>query len=109
MEFLEIENRMANMLGGSVKAFVEESTIIDLEDFVDKIADDNVVIRVRDLALRENKIHFIEHNAQIQALTQKTNEKRNLTKILSGLNEEALRMATNRQSGVAIAQRRDAG
>lgn len=103
------ENRMANMLGGSVKAFVEESAILDLEDFVDKIADDNVVIRVRDLALRENKIHFIEHNAQIQALTQKANEKRNLAKILSGLNEEALGMATNRQSGVAIAQRRDAG
>ena len=103
------ENRMANMLGGSVKAFVEESAIIDLEDFSDKIADDNVVIRVRDQALRENKIHFIEHNAQITQLTQKTNEKRNLAKILSGLNEEALGMATNRQSGVAIAQRRDAG
>lgn len=103
------ENRMANMLGGSVKAFVEESAILDLEDFVDKIADDNVVIRVRDQALREKKIHFIEHNAQVSALTQKTNEKRNLAKILSGLNEEALGMATNRQSGVAIAQRRDAG
>ncbi len=103
------ENRMANMLGGSVKAFVEESAIIDIEDFSDKIADDNVVIRVRDQALRENKIHFIEHNAQITQLTQKTNEKRNLAKILSGLNEEALGMATNRQSGVAIAQRRDAG
>ena len=103
------ENRMANMLGGSVKAFVEESAIIDLEEFTDLIADDNVVIRVRDQALRDNKIHFIQHNAEIQALTQKANEKRNLAKILSGLNEEALGMATNRQSGVAIAQRRDAG
>lgn len=103
------ENRMANMLGGSVKAFVEESAILDLEDFADRLADDNVVIRVRDQALRENKIQFIQHNAQVQALTQKTNEKRNLAKILSGLNEEALGMATNRQSGTAIAQRRDAG
>lgn len=103
------ENRMANMLGGSVKAFVEESAIIDLEEFSDKIADDNVVIRVRDNALQQNKIHFIQHNAEVQALTQKVNEKRNLAKILSGLNEEALGMATNRQSGTAIAQRRDAG
>lgn len=103
------ENRMANMLGGSVKAFVEESAVLDLEEFSDKIADDNVVIRVRDQALRDNKIHFIQHNAEVQALTQKVNEKRNLAKILSGLNEEALGMATNRQSGVAIAQRRDAG
>lgn len=103
------ENRMANMLGGSVKAFVEESAILDLEEFSDKIADDNVVIRVRDQALRDNKIHFIQHNAEVQALTQKVNEKRNLAKLLSGLNEEALGMATNRQSGVAIAQRRDAG
>lgn len=102
-------NRIANMLGGSVKAFVEESAIIDLEDFTDKIAQDNVVIRVRDQALQANKIHFIQHNAEISALTQKVNEKRNLAKILSGLNEEALGMATNRQSGVAIAQRRDAG
>lgn len=103
------ENRIANMLGGSVKAFVEESAILDIEDFSFKIARDNVVIRVRDGALKDNKIRFIEHQAQINNLSQKVQEKRNIAKILSGLNEEALGMATNRQSGVAIAQRRDMG
>ena len=103
------ENRIANMLGGSIKAFVEESAILDLEEFTYNLAKDNVVIRVRDQALRDKKIQFVEHQAEISQLTQKVNEKRNLAKILSGLNEEALGMATNRQSGVAIAQRCDAG
>lgn len=103
------ENRIANMLGGSIKAFVEESAILDLEEFSYRIAQDNVVIRVRDQALRDQKIKFIEHNAEISQLTQKVNEKRNLAKLLSGLNEEVLGMATNAQSGVAIAQRREAG
>lgn len=103
------ENRIANMLGGSVKAFVEESAILDLEDFTYKLARDNVVIRLRDQALQSKKIHFVEHHAEVSSLSQKVAEKRNLAKILSGLNEEALGMATNRQSGVAIAQRRDAG
>ena len=103
------ENRIANMLGGSVKAFVEESAILDMEDFSFKITRDNVVIRVRDGALKDNKIRFIEHQTQINNLSQKVQEKRNIAKILSGLNEEALGMATNRQSGVAIAQRRDMG
>lgn len=59
--------------------------------------------------MRENKIQFIQHHADISTLSQKVEQKRYVLKTISGLNEEALGMAVNRQSGVAIAQRRDAG
>ncbi len=102
------ENRAVNMLG-SFKALFEDDAVLDTEEFVESVGLDNAVIKVRSGALKENKIQFIKHNAEIQALSQKTEHKRNLAKILSGLNDEALGMAVNRQSGVAIAQRRDAG
>ncbi|WP_394952616.1 hypothetical protein [uncultured Helicobacter sp.] len=102
------ENKMANMLG-TIKALYEIDAVEDQEEFVKDISKDNAVVGVRTDALRENKIQFIQHHADIQALSMKTEQKRNLAKILSGLNDEALAMATNRQSGVAIAQRRDAG
>lgn len=102
------ENRAVNMLG-SYKALFEDDAVLDTEEFVANMALDNAVVKVRSGALKENKIQFIKHNAEIQALSQKTEHKRQLAKILSGLNDEALGMAVNRQSGVAIAQRRDAG
>lgn len=102
------ENRAVNMLG-SFKALFEDDAVLDTEEFVESVGLDNAVIKVRSGALKENKIQFIKHNAEIQALSQKTEHKRSLAKILSGLNDEALGMAVNRQSGVAIAQRRDAG
>ncbi|EPY0440422.1 portal protein, partial [Campylobacter upsaliensis] len=39
----------------------------------------------------------------------KANEKRNLAKMISGLNDEALGIANNRMSNDAISQRREAG
>ena len=102
------ENRAVNMLG-SYKALFEDDAVLDTEEFVSSMSLDNAVVKVRSGALKENKIQFIKHNAEIQALSQKTEHKRQLAKILSGLNDEALGMAVNRQSGVAIAQRRDAG
>lgn len=102
------ENRMANMMG-SFKALFEEDAVIDTKEFIRAASLDNAIVKVRSGALRENKIQFVQHHADIAALSQKANEKRNLAKILSGLNDEALGMAINRQSGVAIAQRRDAG
>lgn len=102
------ENRAVNMLG-SYKALFEDDAVLDTEEFIANMALDNAVVKVRSGALKENKIQFIKHNAEIQALSQKTEHKRQLAKILSGLNDEALGMAVNRQSGVAIAQRRDAG
>ncbi|PZT48185.1 portal protein [Helicobacter valdiviensis] len=102
------ENRMANMMG-SFKAFFEEDAVINAESFANEASLDNAVVKVANGAIREGKIHFVEHHNDIATLTQKVNEKRSLAKILSGLNDEALGMAINRQSGVAIAQRRDAG
>ncbi|WP_231860227.1 hypothetical protein [Helicobacter himalayensis] len=67
------------------------------------------VVGVRSGALQENKIQFVQHHADIAALSQKSEQKKNMAKILSGLNDEALAMATNRQSGIAIAQRRESG
>ncbi|RDU51886.1 hypothetical protein CQA49_08090 [Helicobacter sp. MIT 00-7814] len=102
------ENRQANMMG-SMKVFFEESAIINKDEFVSGASLDNAIVQVRDNALKEKKIEFIHHQADIATLSQKTEQKRALAKVLSGLNDEALGTAINRQSGTAIAQRRDAG
>lgn len=102
------ENRQANMMG-SMKVFFEESAVINRDEFVSNASLDNAIVSVRDGALKERKIEFIQHNSNIATLSQKTDQKRHLAKILSGLNDEILGTAVNRQSGSAIAQRRDAG
>ena len=102
------EMKMGNMLG-TIKALYEIDAVEDIADFTDNITKDNAVVGVRSGALKENKIQFIQHHADINALSQKTEQKRQMAKILSGLNDEALALASNRQSGVAIAQRRETG
>lgn len=106
INFAEI--KMGNMLG-TIKALYEMDAVEDIEEFVEGVSQDNAVVGVRSGALRENKIQFIQHHADISALSQKSEQKKNMAKILSGLNDEALAMATNRQSGTAIAHRREAG
>lgn len=102
------ENRQANMMG-SMKVFFEESAVINRDEFIANASLDNAIVSVRDGALRNNQMQFIQHHADIATLSQKTEQKRQLAKILSGLNDETLGTAVNRQSGTAIAQRRDAG
>ncbi|WP_156471906.1 portal protein [Helicobacter himalayensis] len=102
------ENKMANMMG-TIKALYEIDAVNDIDEFVENISLDNAIVGVRSGSLKENKIQFVQHHADIQALSMKSEQKRNIARILSGLNDEALAQATNRQSGVAIAQRRDAG
>lgn len=102
------ENRMLNMMS-SMKIFYEEDAVLNPDDFMEQAALDNAVVPVKSGTLQNRKIEFVQHQAQIAALSNKVAEKLNLAKILSGLNDEALGMAINRQSGVAIAQRKDAG
>lgn len=102
------ENRQANMMG-SMKVFFEESAVINRDEFVMSAGLDNAIVSVRDGALANNKMQFIQHHSDIATLSQKTEQKRHLAKIISGLNDEILGTAVNRQSGTAIAQRRDAG
>ncbi len=102
------ENKMANMMG-TIKALYEIDAVNDIDEFVENISLDNAIVGVRSGSLKENKIQFVQHHADIQALSAKSEQKRHIARILSGLNDEALAQATNRQSGVAIAQRRDAG
>lgn len=102
------EMKMGNMLA-TTKALYELDAVDDIADFTENITKDNAVVGVRSGALKENKIQFIQHHADINALSQKTEQKRQMAKILSGLNDEALALASNRQSGVAIAQRRETG
>lgn len=102
------ENKMGNMLG-SFKAMFEADAVLDAEQFIEAINQDNAVVKVNPQALSQQKIQFVQHHADIQALSAKANEKRNLAKILSGLNDEFLGIANNRQSGEAITQRREAG
>ena len=102
------ENKMGNMLG-SFKAMFEADAVLDAEEFIEAIGQDNAVVKVNPNALSMQKIQFVQHHADIQALSAKANEKRQLAKILSGLNDEFLGIANNRQSGEAIAQRREAG
>lgn len=106
INFAEI--KMGNMLG-TIKALYELDTVEDIDEFVEGVSQDNAVVGVRSGALQENKIQFVQHHADIAALSQKSEQKKNMAKILSGLNDEALAMATNRQSGIAIAQRRESG
>lgn len=102
------ENRMANMMG-SFKAMFEEDAVVDIDQFIEEMTLDNAIVKVRSGSLNNNKIHFMQHHSDIQALSQKAEQKRNLTKIIAGLNDESLGVAHNRQSGVAIAQRRESG
>lgn len=102
------ENKIANMMG-SFKAFVEEGAFSDVNNFIKQASTDNAIVFLSQGALKEKKIEIIQHHANIAELSQKTTEKRNLAKLLSGLNDEALGMAVNRQSGTAISQRREAG
>lgn len=106
INFAEI--KMGNMLG-TIKALYELDAVEDIDEFVEGVSQDNAVVGVRSGALQENKIQFVQHHADIAALSQKSEQKKNMAKILSGLNDEALAMATNRQSGIAIAQRRETG
>ncbi|GMB91870.1 portal protein [Helicobacter ailurogastricus] len=102
------ENRMGNMMG-SFKAMFEEDSVVNIDEFVETMSLDNAIVKVRPGALKEQKIQFLNNQADIAALSQKAEQKRQLLKILAGLNDESLGMAVNRQSGVAIAQRRESG
>lgn len=108
-DFINIaENRIATLMG-TFKAIIEEDALDNLDDFIQEMSLDNAVIKVRSGALSENKIQMIQHQNDINNLSQKSAQSLQLAKILSGLNDEALGMAINRQSGTAIAQRRDSG
>ncbi|TSA78867.1 portal protein, partial [Helicobacter mehlei] len=102
------ENRMGNMMG-SFKAMFEEDGVLNIDEFIEQMGLDNAIVKVRPGALKEGKIQFMNNQADIAALSQKAEQKRQLIKILAGLNDESLGMAMNRQSGVAIAQRRESG
>lgn len=102
------ENKMMNMIG-TLKAFFEEDAILEAEEFIQQASLDNAVVKVRSGALRDNKLKFVEHHNDIATISAKANEKRNLAKMISGLNDEALGLANNRMSNDAISQRREAG
>ena len=104
INFAEI--RMGNMLG-SFKAFYEEDAVIDKEEFVQSASLDNSFTAVRSGGLE--KIKIIENRSDIAVLSQKVNEKRQLMKLISGINDEILGGGGNRQSAVAFAQKRDSG
>lgn len=102
------ENKIANMMG-SFKMFYESGAVLDKKQFEQEASKDNAMVEVENGAIRDGRLHFVQHHSDIAALTQKVDQKRYILKTISGLNEEALGMAANRQSGTAIAQRRDAG
>ncbi|PUD87816.1 portal protein [Helicobacter pylori] len=102
------ENRMGNMMG-SFKAMFEEDAVVDIAEFVETMSLDNAIAKVRPNALKDNKIQFMNNQADLSALSLMAEQKRQLLRLLAGLNDESLGMAVNRQSGVAIAQRRESG
>ncbi|GAA8599672.1 hypothetical protein HpDR66_13400 [Helicobacter pylori] len=102
------ENRMGNMMG-SFKAMFEEDAVVDVAEFVETMSLDNAIAKVRPNALKDNKIQFMNNQADLSALSHKAEQKRQLLRLLAGLNDESLGMAVNRQSGVAIAQRKESG
>lgn len=102
------ENKMGNMLG-SFKALFESDAVDDTQEFIDSFGLDNSITKVKPGALKEGKLQVIQHHADIQALSQKANEKRSLAKILAGLNDEFLGVGNSRLSAEAIAHRRETG
>lgn len=102
------ENRMLNMMS-SMKIFYEEGAVLDPVKFVNEASADNAIVAVNEGALTNKKLEFVQNQAQISALSSKINEKLNLAKILSGLNDEALGFGGARQSGIAIQQRQEIG
>ncbi len=102
------ENRMANMLG-SQKILYERSAIYNAEEFSKQVSLDNAVVGVEDGALASNKIIFQNHNNDLMALSQKTEQKRALAKMQIGFNDEALGQNMSRASGVVVQQRTNAG
>lgn len=100
------ENRMVNMLG-SFKVFFESGAVLDKEEFIESAALDNSFTEVAEGALE--KIKFIDAKADISVISQKVNEKRQVVKMLTGVTDEVIGVGGSRQSGSAIAQRRDAG
>lgn len=102
------ENKMGNMLG-SFKALFESDAVDNTEEFIESFGLDNSVTKVKPGALKEGKLQVIQHHADIQALSQKANEKRQLAKILAGLNDEFLGVGNSRLSAEAIAHRRETG
>lgn len=104
INFAEI--RMGNMLG-SFKAFYEEDAVINQEEFVESASLDNSFTPVRSGGLK--KINIIENRSDIAVLSQKVNEKRQLMKLISGINDEILGGGGNRQSAAAFMQKRDSG
>ncbi|EJE0943575.1 portal protein, partial [Campylobacter upsaliensis] len=54
------ENKMMNMIG-TLKAFFEEDSVFEVEQFIKDASLDNAVVKVRSGALRDNKLKFVEH------------------------------------------------
>lgn len=102
------ENKMGNMLG-SFKALFESDAVDNTDEFITSFNLDNSITKVKPGALKEGKLQVIQHHADIQALSQKANEKRQLAKILAGLNDEFLGVGNSRLSAEAIAHRRETG
>ncbi|MDO4674433.1 MAG: portal protein [Campylobacter sp.] len=102
------ENKMMNMIG-TLKAFFEEDAVLETEEFIHQASLDNAVVKVKSGALRDNKLKFVEHHNDIATISRKANEKRQLAKLISGLNDEALGISNARMSNEAITQRREAG
>lgn len=102
------ENRMGNMLG-SQKILYEQSAVDNAADFAKHVNLDNAVVGVRDGSLSSGKIQFQNHTNDIAALSQKTQEHRQIARIQAGFNDEALGQVSNRVSGVVVQQRTNAG
>lgn len=102
------ENKMGNMLG-SFKALFESDAVDNADEFIESFGLDNSITKVKPGALKDGKLQVIQHHADIQALSQKANEKRQLAKILAGLNDEFLGVGNSRLSAEAIAHRRETG
>ncbi|WP_201273958.1 portal protein [Helicobacter sp. MIT 11-5569] len=100
------ENRMVNMLG-SFKVFYESGAVLDKEDFVSSASLDNSFTEINDGGLE--KLKFVDAKGDIAVISQKVNEKRQVVKMLTGVTDEVIGVGGTRQSGSAIAQRRDAG
>ena len=81
------ENKQTDMLA-KVQVLYEGDAINDENEFLNAINRNDVAIRLRSGALNSGKIQINQNLQKLQVLNEKTNQKRELMRMISGISED---------------------
>ena len=100
--------RVKNMLS-SIKVIIEASGVDDVDTFIGNFSQDNSVSIVNDGTLSTKRIEVINMASNIGQILQLIQDTRIRAKQIMGISPELLGTSTQRQSGVAIQMKQNAG